>query len=73
MIHIKPPKMIDFSDLKSPSIGEVSHALDKNIEFTFLQPPNKNSKIDKGSENSGIDNCQSSNSIQKPDSTSESK
>ena len=65
--------MIDFSDLKSPSIGEVSQALDKNIEFTFLQPPNKNSKIDKGSENSGIDNCQSSNSIQKPDSTSESK
>ena len=41
MIHLKTSPIIDFSDLLSPSVGEVSNALEKKsneFELTFLRP-----------------------------------
>jgi hypothetical protein len=71
MIHLKTPTMLDYSDLKSPSLGEVSEALEKNIGLRFVQPSNKEPRRDTSSKESG--SSQSSDCLQKPDSTSESK
>ena len=48
MFHLKASPLIDYSDLLSPSVGEVSNALERRtndeIQLAFLQPEMQVSK-----------------------------
>ena len=70
MIHLKTAAMLDYSELKSPSMGEVSQALEENFKLIFLQPSDKDYRQNKDSENFQTHSLQS---LQKSNFTSESK